>query len=400
MKALVFEAPEKPVVSDVPMPTLKDSEVLVRTSADRHLPFRLRASRRPLHHPDRLSRDARPRMVRRDRRGRQGGQGIQGGRPRRRRVRRAHAGAAASFRLFDERRRSRVFRRRAALAPQAARRHHDKSASLIEPFTCGFYAVLRSGGTNASETVVVSGGGTIGLVTGGRGDRHGRPRHRRRSDRLPPRSRKEARRRRRPRPDVGGNASSGSRTDRRRGADLVVEASGHDASLASVFDYAREEGRVSMVGINIGRKIPVVLGNIQMKNLTVAAASARPASGRRRSASSSEPESICRRSRPTTFRWPRRWKRSSSARTRRSRSRSRSWRPDGCAVSGLAGARSVSSRVKCGDKNTRRRKQIQQRFYSNRLLSCRRMKGGGETQAFAIGVSAAAQTRASLGIGG
>ena len=41
----------------------------------------------------------------------------------------------------------------------------DKKAALIEPFTCGFYAVLRSGGTNASETVVVSGGGTIGLVS-------------------------------------------------------------------------------------------------------------------------------------------------------------------------------------------------------------------------------------------
>ena len=41
----------------------------------------------------------------------------------------------------------------------------DAKGALIEPFTCGFYAVLRNGGTNASETVVVSGGGTIGLVS-------------------------------------------------------------------------------------------------------------------------------------------------------------------------------------------------------------------------------------------
>jgi L-iditol 2-dehydrogenase len=53
------------------------------------------------------------------------------------------------------------------------------------------------------------------------------------------------------------------------GADLVIEASGHSASLASVFDYAHQEGRISMVGINIGHKIPVELGKIQMKNLTV-----------------------------------------------------------------------------------------------------------------------------------
>ena len=41
------------------------------------------------------------------------------------------------------------------------------------------------------------------------------------------------------------------------------------SSLANVFDYARPEGRVSMVGINIGQKIPVELGKIQIKNLTV-----------------------------------------------------------------------------------------------------------------------------------
>ncbi len=53
------------------------------------------------------------------------------------------------------------------------------------------------------------------------------------------------------------------------GADVVIEASGHDASLAAAFEFAREEGRVSMVGINIGRKIPVHLGLLQMRNLTV-----------------------------------------------------------------------------------------------------------------------------------
>ena len=40
----------------------------------------------------------------------------------------------------------------------------------------------------------------------------------------------------------------------------MVEASGHDASLASVFEYAAQDGRVSMVGLNIGRKIPVANG--------------------------------------------------------------------------------------------------------------------------------------------
>jgi L-iditol 2-dehydrogenase len=41
----------------------------------------------------------------------------------------------------------------------------DAKGALIEPFTCGYYAVMRHGGVNAADTVVVSGGGTIGLVT-------------------------------------------------------------------------------------------------------------------------------------------------------------------------------------------------------------------------------------------
>ncbi len=31
MKALIFETPNKPVIADVPMPTINDTEVLVRT---------------------------------------------------------------------------------------------------------------------------------------------------------------------------------------------------------------------------------------------------------------------------------------------------------------------------------------------------------------------------------
>ena len=53
------------------------------------------------------------------------------------------------------------------------------------------------------------------------------------------------------------------------GADLVVEASGHDASVANVFEYAAQDGRVSMVGLNIGRQITSQLGLLQLKNLTV-----------------------------------------------------------------------------------------------------------------------------------
>lgn len=38
-----------------------------------------------------------------------------------------------------------------------------QTGALVEPFTCGYYAIEANGRTNASETVVVSGGGNIGL---------------------------------------------------------------------------------------------------------------------------------------------------------------------------------------------------------------------------------------------
>lgn len=144
----------------------------------------------------------------------------------------------------------------------------DAKAALIEPFTCGYYALMRNGGTNGSETVVVSGGGTIGLVTAAAAVGMGArvivvdPLQLRRDTALKlgvdavvdPSA-------------VDPVAAIAEMTG--GGADLVVEAAGHPSSLANVFDYARPEGRISMVGINIGQKFPVELGKIQIKDLTV-----------------------------------------------------------------------------------------------------------------------------------
>jgi len=144
----------------------------------------------------------------------------------------------------------------------------DAKGALIEPFTCGYYAVLRNGGTNASETVVVSGGGTIGLVSAAAAIGMGArvivvdpvPLRRKIAKKLGADAVVDP---------SDGNAVAMVKELTGGGADLVIEAAGHSSSLASVFDYARPEGRVSMVGINIGQKFPVELGKIQIKNLTV-----------------------------------------------------------------------------------------------------------------------------------
>ncbi|MFN0114036.1 MAG: zinc-binding dehydrogenase [Paracoccaceae bacterium] len=144
----------------------------------------------------------------------------------------------------------------------------DAKGALIEPFTCGYYAVMRHGGVNAADTVVVSGGGTIGLVTAaaaiGMGARVIVV------DPVPLRRDVAMR--------LGADATVDPGADdpaeavmelTKGGADLVVECAGHSTSLARVFDYARAEGCVSMVGINIGQKFPVELGKIQIRNLSV-----------------------------------------------------------------------------------------------------------------------------------
>jgi L-iditol 2-dehydrogenase len=144
----------------------------------------------------------------------------------------------------------------------------DAQGAMIEPFTCGYYAVLRHGGTNPSETVAISGGGTIGLVSAAAAIGMGArvividpvPLRRDIAKRLGADATVDP---------LAGDPIEAVKEITKGGADLVIEASGHASSLANVFDYARPEGRVSMVGINIGQKFPVELGKIQIKNLTV-----------------------------------------------------------------------------------------------------------------------------------
>ena len=269
MKALVFEAPERPVIVEAPMPDLSPNDVLVQTKAVGicHSDYELLAGRYiiPISYPVTPGHEWCGEIVDvgRNVKGFQKGDRVVGECVVRTPERLHHFGFSMSG----------ADREFFAVNPEWLHKLPDavdnKKAALIEPFTCGYYAVMRSGGTNASETVVVSGGGTIGLVSAAAAIGMGA--------RVivvdPLASRREVALK------LGADAvidpTDGGAAERVReltgghGADLVIEASGHDASLAAAFDYAREEGRMSMVGINIGRKVPVVIGQIQMKNLTV-----------------------------------------------------------------------------------------------------------------------------------
>ena len=267
MKALIFETPNKPIIADVPMPEINDSEVMIktRTVGICHSDYELLAGRYiiPISYPVTPGHEWCGEIV-------EVGKNVK------------------NFKVGD-----RVVGECVVRTPE--RLHHfgfsmngadreffnvnpdwlhklpdgvdDMRGSLIEPFTCGYYAVMRSGGTNASETVVVSGGGTIGLVTAaaalGMGARV--------IIADPIKTRRDI--------AMKLGAEAVDPTDRGaeqimqltggHGADLVVECAGHDASLAAVFDYVAQDGRMSMVGINIGRKISSNMGLMQLKNLTI-----------------------------------------------------------------------------------------------------------------------------------
>jgi L-iditol 2-dehydrogenase len=269
MKALVFQAPDQPVIVDAAMPTLSDNEVLVQTKAVGicHSDYELLAGRYiiPISYPVTPGHEWAGEIVEvgRNVKGFSVGDRVVGECVVRTPERLHHFGFSMSG----------ADREFFAVNPEWLHKLPDavdnKKAALIEPFTCGFYAVLRSGGTNASETVVVSGGGTIGLVSAAAAIGMGArvivvdPLQSRRDVALRLGADAVVD------PSQGDSGEQVKALTSGQGADLVVEASGHDASLATTFEYAREEGRVSMVGINIGRKIPVTLGQIQMKNLTV-----------------------------------------------------------------------------------------------------------------------------------
>ena len=268
MKALVFETPDNPKILDQPIPGINDTEVLVktRTVGICHSDYELLAGRYiiPISYPVTPGHEWCGEIV-------EVGKSVK------------------SFKKGD-----RVVGECVVRTPE--RLHHfgfsmngadreyfsvnpdwlhklpdgvdDNRGALIEPFTCGFYAVLRSGGTNASETVVVSGGGTIGLVTAAAAIGMGArvivvdPIKRRRDIALKLGAAEVV--------DANDNPVERVRElTGGKGAELVVEASGHDASVANVFGYAQENGRVSMVGLNIGRDVTSKLGLLQLKNLTV-----------------------------------------------------------------------------------------------------------------------------------
>ncbi|PLL12935.1 alcohol dehydrogenase [Tabrizicola sp. TH137] len=268
MKALIFDQPNKPVVADIQMPTIGDNEVMVRSRRVGicHSDYELLSGNYiiPISYPVTPGHEWVGEVV-------EVGRNVKGLRPGDRVVGECVIRTPERIHHFgfsmDGANRE-FFAARPEWLHKLPDGVDDAKGALIEPFTCGYYAVLRHGRVDASQTVVVSGGGTIGLVSAAAAIGMGAqvivvdpvPLRRQIAMKLGAVGTVDP---------AAGNAVEAVTEMTRGGADLVIEAAGHPASLANVFDYARPEGFVSMVGISIGQKIPVELGKIQIKDLTV-----------------------------------------------------------------------------------------------------------------------------------
>src|SRR6185503_13428460 len=143
-----------------------------------------------------------------------------------------------------------------------------RQGAFVEPFSVAYAATVAAGGIDASDEVAVIGGGPIGLLCVMAASTMGatvtliEPQEHRRALGL----------------EVGathaidpgaGMAEQVSDISRDRGFDVVIEAAGVPAAMASAFPIAALGARVVLVGIDVGGSAPVEIGLVQSKALQV-----------------------------------------------------------------------------------------------------------------------------------
>ena len=140
--------------------------------------------------------------------------------------------------------------------------------AFVEPLSVAYNATVAAGGIDASDDVAVIGGGPIGLLcvmaaaTMGAAVTLIEPQERRRALGL----------------DIGathaidpaaGMVEYVSDITGNRGFDVVIEAAGVPAAMASAFPIAAPGARVVLVGIDVGGSASVEIGLVQSKALQV-----------------------------------------------------------------------------------------------------------------------------------
>jgi len=141
--------------------------------------------------------------------------------------------------------------------------------ALVEPFSVAYNAVLAAGRMDPSDTVAVVGGGPIGLLSVlAAAALNARvvliePQEQRRAKALELGAHATLD------PTAGDFGDGVAELTRGRGFDVVIEAAGKPAAMASALELAAQSARIVYVGIDIGGSAPARLGLIQSKDLRI-----------------------------------------------------------------------------------------------------------------------------------
>jgi L-iditol 2-dehydrogenase len=141
--------------------------------------------------------------------------------------------------------------------------------AFVEPFSVAYCASVAANGIDASDEVAVIGGGPIGLLcvmaasTMGAAVTLIEPQAHRRALALEVGATGAID------PVAGSLAEQVQEVTRGRGFDVVIEAAGTPAAMASAFPIAGHSARIVLVGIDVGGSAPVEIGLVQSKALQV-----------------------------------------------------------------------------------------------------------------------------------
>jgi L-iditol 2-dehydrogenase len=138
---------------------------------------------------------------------------------------------------------------------------------LVEPFSVAYYALLRAGSVDASNTVAVLGAGPIGLAVTAAASAMGA-----RTVVVEPSAERRAAAEKLGAAhtvEPGQADQLLSELTEGRGADVVVEASGRPAVMAQALELVAFQGRIAYIGIDVGQESPAKLGLIQSKELRI-----------------------------------------------------------------------------------------------------------------------------------
>jgi L-iditol 2-dehydrogenase len=139
--------------------------------------------------------------------------------------------------------------------------------AMVEPFSVAYNATVLAGGIDAADVVAVLGGGPIGLlcVMAAAATNAAvvlvEPQPPRRDKALQIGARAALD------PTAHNFADGVAELTAGRGFDVVIEAAGSPVAMAEALEVAASEARIVYVGINVGAQVPAQLGLIQSKAL-------------------------------------------------------------------------------------------------------------------------------------